>query len=304
MLSRTAADALRALIERRGSSTINNPFGMLRAGLMMKTRLISIYLLAASLSGISVQADELPDWSGVWQRFEGNGGIFDPATVEPADGRAGSPGVRQYPPLTRAWEDKYAATLELVAQDRVPDPISICGTPAGYPRMLALPDVYEFIVRPEQTWIITENGPNILRIHTDGTEHPPPEELWPTFTGNSKGRWVGQTLEFTTISMIGEAHTILDRSGLTLSDQATVATRMYLTDEGLLRAELVIEDPLALAEPWHVTRHFRRLPEGTRAYDYACAENNRNPITSSGQTLTLDTDGNVIDKVIDGEVIE
>jgi hypothetical protein len=104
--------------------------------------------------------------------------------------------------------------------------------------------------------------------------------------------------------MIGEAHTILDRSGLTLSDQATVATRMFLTDDGLLRAELVIEDPLALTEPWHVTRHFRRLPEGTRAYDYACAENNRNPITSSGQTLTLDTDGNVIDKVVDGEVIE
>jgi hypothetical protein len=104
--------------------------------------------------------------------------------------------------------------------------------------------------------------------------------------------------------MIGEEHTILDRSGLTLSDKASVATRMFLTDEGLLRAELVIEDPLALKAPWHVTRHFRRLPAGTRAYDYGCAENNRNPITSSGQTLTLDTDGKVIDKVIEGEVIE
>jgi len=91
----------------------------------------------------------------------------------------------------------------------------------------------------------------------------------------------------------------LDRSGLTLSDQATVTTAMFLTDEGLLRAELVIEDPLALTEPWHVTRHFRRMPPGTKAYDYACAENNRNPITQSGQTLTLDTEGRVIDKVIE-----
>lgn len=74
---------------------------------------------------------------------------------------------------------------------------------------------------------------------------------------------------------------------------------MYLTDEGLLRAELVIDDPLALSESWHVTRHFRRMPAGTRAYDYACAENNRNPITNAGQTLTLDTEGNVIDKVIE-----
>ena len=267
-------------------------------------RSIPVFLLLAFHWGFSANAAELPDWSGVWQRFEGNGGIFDPSTVEPRDGRAGSPGVRQFPPLTEAWEAKYVATLEMVANDRVPDPISICGTPAGYPRLLALPDVYEFIVRPETTWIITENGPNIMRIYTDGSEHPPEDERWPTYTGNSVGQWDGEVLEFTTISMIGEKGTILDRSGLTLSDQATVATRMYLTDEGLLRAELVIEDPLALQKPWHVTRHFRRMPAGTRAYDYACAENNRNPITSSGQTLTLDSDGKVIDKVIEGEVID
>ena len=270
----------------------------------MQMRLVPVLLLLGGFLGQAVRAGELPDWSGVWQRVEDYGGIFDPATVEPRDGRAGSPGVRQYPPLTEAWEAKYAATLEQVAKDRVPDPISVCGTPAGYPRLLALPDVYEFIVRPETTWIITENGPNIMRIYTDGSEHPPAEERWPTFTGDSVGQWNDQVLEFTTVSMIGEQHTILDRSGLTLSNQATVATKMYLTDEGLLRADLVIEDPLALKEPWHVTRHFRRLPAGTRAYDYACAENNRNPITSSGQTLTLDTDGNVIDKAVEGKVID
>lgn len=246
-------------------------------------------------------ADELPDWSGVWERVEGNGGIFDPATVRPADGRAGSAGVRQYPPLTDAWEVKYRSKLDLVAKDRLPDPISRCGTPAGYPRLLALPDVYEFIVRPEQTWIITENGPNIMRIYTDGRKHPPADERWPTFTGDSVGSWSSDTLSYTTIGMIGEAQTILDRSGLVLSGDASVATRMFLTDDGLLRAELTIEDPLALREPWHVVRHFRRLPAGTRAYDYACAENNRNPITDAGQTLTLDTEGNVIDREIDNE---
>lgn len=245
------------------------------------------------------QTPPLPDWSGVWERVEGNGGIFDASTVEPKDGFAGGPGVRQYPPLTDAWEKKYKANLALAAKDRLPDPISRCGTPAGFPRLLALPDVYEFIVRPEQTWIITENGPNIMRIYTDGRDHPPPRERWPTFTGDSVGHWEGQTLVFTTVSMIGGEHTVLDRSGLTLSGQATVSTRMYKTDGGLLRAELTIEDPLALTEPWHVTRHFRKLPAATRVYDYACAENNRNPITDAGQTLTLDAEGNVIDVEID-----
>jgi len=243
----------------------------------------------------------LPDWSGVWERVEGNGGIFDPATVKPADGRAGSPGVRQFPPLTEAWEAKYRAILEVVADGRVPDPISICGTPAGFPRLLALPDVYEFIVRPEQTWIITENGPNIMRIYTDGRDHPADDELWPTFTGDSVGSWDDKTLTFSTVSMLGENGTILDRSGLALSSQASITTRMFKTNEGLLRAELMIVDPLALREPWQVVRHFRKTPDGTRAFDYACAENNRNPITSSGQTLTLDAEGNIIDVDIDQE---
>ena len=257
--------------------------------------------LLLSVDAVAADDDALPDWSGVWERYEGNGGMFDVATTEPPDGRAGSPGVRQHPPLTEAWEKKYRDTLEVVANGRLPDPISYCGTPAGYPRLLALPDVYEFIVRPEQTWIVTENGPNILRIYTDGRGHPPADERWPTFTGDSVGHWEDDTLVFTTVSMIGEKHTILDRSGLVLSEQASIRTRLFETDTGLLRAELTIEDPLALKEAWRVTRHFRRLPPGTRVYDYACAENNRNPITDSGQTLTLGPDGKPIDVVIEND---
>ena len=262
-------------------------------------RLVSIYLLLCCQWTFAAGPPTLPDWSGVWERFEGNGGIFDPATVDPPGGRAGNPGVRQHPPLTEAWEAKYQANLALAAKDRLPDPVSFCGTPAGFPRLLALPDVMEFIVRPEQSWIITENGPNIMRIYTDGRDHPQAGEMWLTFTGDSVGHWDGQTLIFTTIGMLGDKSTVLDRSGLTLSDQARIATRMFKTDAGLLRAELTIVDPIALTEPWHVTRHFRKLPAGTRVYDYACSENNRNPITESGQTLTLDTEGNIIDIAID-----
>ena len=261
----------------------------------MKCILISCLLALTTVAS----GDELPDWSGVWQRVEGNAGMFDVSTTVPPDGRAGTPGVRQHPPLTEEWEARYQANLALVKQGLLPDPISRCGTSAGFPRLLALPDVYEFIVRPEQ--IITENGPNIMRIYTDGRAHFAPDDRWPSFTGDSVGAWNDGILSFTTISMVGEHGTVLDRSGMTLSDQATVHTKMSLTDEGLLRAELEIEDPVALTEPWHVARHFRRMPEGTRAFDYACAENNRNPITDAGQTLTLDTDGNVIDKDIRNE---
>ena len=134
-----------------------------------------------------------------------------------------------------------------------------------------------------------------MRIYTDGRTLPELNARWPTYTGESVGTWDQEVLVFTTVSMIGEKSTVLDRSGLTLSDQAEISTRLFQNEEGLLRAELSITDPIALTEPWKVTRHFRKLPLGTRIFDYACAENNRNPVTSSGKTLTLGPDGNPID---------
>jgi hypothetical protein len=54
-----------------------------------------------------------------------------------------------------------------------------------------------------------------------------------------------------------------------------------------------IEDPVALTGPWKVTRLYRKVKGPI--YDYACAENPRNKIDASGRTLTLDTQGRVID---------
>ena len=63
---------------------------------------------------------------------------------------------------------------------------------------------------------------------------------------------------------------------------------MRTIDEELIEAQITIEDPAALTAPWHVTKQYRKLPEGTFVYDYACTENNRNPVdTETGRTLTL-----------------
>ena len=232
--------------------------------------------------------EDLPDWSGVWAEV-GNT-VFDHASVQPPEGASNQPGTREYPPLTEEWEALYARNNELVAQGRFPDPNSTCGMPTGFPRIFNLPDVMEFVVRPEQTWIVSENGPNIMRIYTDGRSHPAPEDLWPTYTGDSVGYWDGDTLVFSTIAVKNEG-TILDRTGLTLSDEMTAVTRMRKVEDGLIEVEMVLEDPVALTEPWRVVSRFERLPDGTRVYDYACAENNRNPVTESGQTITLGPDG-------------
>ena len=162
-----------------------------------------------------------------------------------------------------------------------------------------LPDVYEFVVTPLQVWILGENGPNILRIYTDGRKHPAPEDMWPTYTGDSVGHWEGDTLVFDTVSTKGarDSDVIVDRTGLILSDQLHTVTRMRKIDEMTIEAQMVLEDSKALKSPWRVTKRYRKQPAGTRVYDYSCAENNRNPVTATGKTLTLGPDGKPIDKV-------
>jgi hypothetical protein len=252
-------------------------------------------VLAAPSAAPQPVGSSLPDWSGIWAMVGPT--VFDRATVQPSDGRAGTAGVREFPPYNERWEAKYRANIERVAADRFPDPVSICGVPHGFPRLMNLPDVYEFVVRPEQTWIITENGPNVLRIYTDGRDHPAPADLWPTFSGDSVGHWEGDTLVVDTIGIKGEDGTIIDRTGLVLSTAAHIVMRLRAVDTDLLEASFAIDDPEALTATWRVTKQYRRLPAGTRAYDYACAENNRNSISASGRTLTLDSQGQVIDRV-------
>jgi hypothetical protein len=77
-----------------------------------------------------------------------------------------------------------------------------------------------------------------------------------------------------------------------LSDKAHATTRIRKTDDTTIEVQMTIEDPKALTKPWMVAKQFRKLPAGTRLYDYGCAENNRNPVDEkTGQTLTLGPDG-------------
>jgi hypothetical protein len=267
-------------------------------------RLIAVFMAsAASFMLVSVAAhgqstQSLPDWSGVWRMSSNT--VFDGATVNPKGG-AGQAGVREHPPFNAEWEALYQQHIELVKQGKFPDPFTNCGIPAGFPRIMNLPDVYEFVVRPEQTWILSENGPNVFRIYTDGREHPAPDDRWPTYSGDSVGRWEGDTLVFTTLSIKGwntDHDNIIDRTGLVISDQMRATTRMRKIDDSTIEAVMTIEDPKALTKPWVVTKRYNRQPKGTRIYDYACAENNRNPVTDSGRTLTLGPDGKPLDRNI------
>ncbi len=284
----------------------------------MKTMFI-IFLLGmvfvfTSPSGTAAEVpafDSLPDWSGTWSRRGDT--VFDHGTWtlngEPTDPNSpgagvSAPGTRANPPYNEEWEAIYAEHLRLRDEGLFPDPLTRCIS-HGFPRIFNALAPVEFVVRPEQTWILAEHTRATMRIYTDGSEHSPPEARWHNFYGHSIGHWEldpstsEQTLVFTTVALKGwrDKDSVLDRSGLVLSDQAHATTRIRRTvenGEDMLLVEITLEDPLALTEPWVVEKRFYKQPEGTRIFDYECNEYNRAIVDEEGRSLILDEEGRVL----------
>lgn len=253
---------------------------------------------------------DLPDWSGTWSRRGGT--VFDRGTWtlngEPADPSEPGAGVsalgtRANPPYNDEWEAIYQQHLALRDQGLFPDPLTRC-IAHGFPRIFNVLAPAEFVVRPEQTWVLAEHTRATLRIYTDGRSHPPPEERWHNLFGHSVGRWEGDKLIFTTVALKGwrDGDSVLDRSGLVLSDQAHATTTMQRVQEpdsqgameDLILVRITLEDPVALTEPWVVEKRFYKDAPGTEIFDYECNEYNRSIVDEQGRSLILDQDGNVI----------
>lgn len=212
---------------------------------------IAVALLTVSCCA-SVQAEpnsatriaafaRLPDWSGVWH-VEGSTATFD--------GHAGA--TQDAAPYRPEWQQRYRAARADTA--RLRDSIDrFCY--AGMPRVLASTQDLMFFVTPEET-LVQGSRHDIRHIWTDGRAHPPADELWPLFWGESVGRWQGQTLIVETISMKGGLW--LDPTAATLSDEARVTERLMLAGPDRLRNDITIVDAKALTRPWTFTRTYRR----------------------------------------------
>jgi hypothetical protein len=221
----------------------------------------------------------LPDWTGVWM---GRGNLFDQ--------RAGTvsvntdPNARDFPPYKPEWEKAYRDFLaNVIKPEKFVDPLTV-GYPGGIMRMMSPARGLQFVLRPEQVWIIYER-PDVRYIYTDGRPFPPKDELWPTFEGYSIGHWEGDTLVIQTVSIRGGIP--IDRTGAALSDEARVLERIRRIDDQTLQSEVTVEDPVAFTGPWKVTRRYtKRREQYPRMENVSSLENQRNPLVN-GQTGVL-----------------
>ena len=225
----------------------------------------------------------LPDWSGIWMGVGTT--LFDQSRGAV---NANNPNARDFPPYKPEWEAAYVKFLdEVVKTGKFSDPLSL-GYPGGMMRMFSPARGLQFVVRPEQVWIVYER-PDVRYIYTDGRPFPPEDELWPTFEGYSIGRWEGDTLIVETRSIKGGIP--IDRSGAALSDAARVTERIRKVDDKTLENQITVEDPVAFTAPWQVTRRYtKRAEQYPRMENVSSLENQRNPVVN-GETQIILSDG-------------
>jgi hypothetical protein len=181
----------------------------------------------------------LPDWSGVWERFDigPSDGPIDPK--ERAEYVAAYEGLR--PPYNAKWQTNHDAVVQQRKQSHEP-PQARCH-PLGFPEAMLFPsDMMQVIVTPEETALMFYSG-GARHIATDGRQHPPQDERWASTWGDSIGHWEGQVLVVDTVA--SNARILGPDGPAALSEQAHTVERIRMLDKNTLENQMTIDDTAA-----------------------------------------------------------
>lgn len=242
--------------------------------------LVLLLTAADCLAGSS-----LPDWSGVWQ-VKGS-----MAVLSRDDARMFVPGTRDYPPLKPQYERRYKTDLvraEHQGDPRARDSLTDTNTLhcfAGMPRLIATPFQYEFVITPQQTWILIDKA--VRHIFTDGRDWPVADARWPLMLGRSKGHWEGDTLVIETVDMRTDMWA--DTTPLTLSAHASVLERIRRIDANTLENHVTIRDPEKFTSDWQFSRRYVRADahEWPDDPELCGGPEDRNPVINGHVTVQL-----------------
>ncbi len=227
---------------------------------------------AAAHGGTRMTWKTLPDWTGLWTHDSGFN--FDPKQQGPEPTAA----------LTPEYKARFDLKIANIKKGVEWDPLSAC-LPAGYPRWILEPFLREYVLRPEEAWLILEQNAEIRRVYTDDRGHVPDDEAYANWEGDSVGFWDGDTLVIHTKDLRGGQYQRLQPE---YSDQATSVERMRKIGPDEIEDVIDVYDPLALTKPWHVRHTYRRVTTpNLRINHWSCEENNNVVKTDSGSSSFL-----------------
>jgi hypothetical protein len=215
-------------------------------------------------------ADGKPDLSGIWIA---NGAMLllfgeeEVKAVRAADAAAGrpAPAPREPPPYKPEAE---ARRQYYVARKGIDDPMARCLI-SGVPRITARPLPFQIVQLPGQIIFLYEVHHAFRIIPTDGRPHP--DDLEPSYLGDSVARWEGDTL---VVDVIGfNTDTWLTGVGTIHSEKLRVTERYTRDTFDTIRYQVTMEDPEVFTKPWQIEDTLRLRPN-ERIREYECIENN------------------------------
>jgi hypothetical protein len=169
------------------------------------------------------------------------------------------------PKLKPEYAKRYAEWRRKFDTDgsQEPDTVTRC-LAFGVARFGTMP--MEIIQTPGQITMNLGVLRDIRRIYLSGGHTAGAD---PSFSGDSIGRWEGDTLVVETDNVRAGQ---LDRNGVPYSDKLTVLEKIRRTPKGL-EIEMTLTDPEAFEEPFTIRRAYVPMPAGSRFEEYVCEYN-------------------------------
>jgi len=232
-------------------------------------------------------ADGRPNWTGFWvpsggllEIDIGLGGMPPKSERNVESVQQQKPPFSGYSAIKSPYKEQLAKFMADAAAGKVADPVALC-FPPGMPRMMVMVYGMELLQTPGQVTITSEWQASSRRIWLNQKSHPKPDELDPTYTGHSIGRWEGDTLIVDTVGVREDVP--VNYGGLPHSKNMHITEKFYSPSPGILKDEITIDDPEAFAAPWVEVETYRYRPD-LHLEEYECLENNRN-VGPQGEAL-------------------
>jgi hypothetical protein len=224
-------------------------------------------------------SDGKPDLTGVWQGASNRRGPWEEANSGLGVGGTGrdptapaNPASQQVitePAPYQPWA--AAKVLESYNKRGIDDPNGLC-LPSGVPRATLVGLFPIQIIQTPQQIVILYEYMNTFRVIPLNAKHP--DDVVPTYMGDSVARWEGDTLVVDAIGFNDK--TWLTGTGTFHSESLHVTERYTRVDKDQINYEATMDDPKVLTKPWTI-RTTMMLREGTRVQEYVCVENNLDP---------------------------
>ncbi len=141
--------------------------------------------------------------------------------------------------------------------------------PVGHMRSMNGPDPIQFLQTPDNFAFLYEQNTWFKVLPIEGESKLPKVPSW---YGESRANWDGDTLVITTTNFNGK--TRLDTRGHPHSDQLTLTERFTRTDADHIQYQVTVDDPKTYTEPFTESREFTLRPDWD-LIEYSCNENNK-----------------------------